>query len=527
MGRRIKTPPKGGDQLSMFLGSGSVAAKESEGATLGTKWSEQQLAIFKAAREGTGNIGVKARAGTGKTTTAVELIRRCAARGRVLYAAFNRPIADSVKPKLAGIRNVDVKTLHGLGYGILRQHDEFVQVDQDKGMRIAREVAPPDATQKFVSSINKAAKYLKGMMVEDLDQAEEVLIDAEIDAAPFATERQLAELALRAMHVSTKMLGLVDFDDQVWLPGKLGLRSRYGYNDVVIDEGQDTNEAQFRLCQAVVAPGGRIVIIGDDKQAIYAFRGADEATYDRLVQRLGATIYPLTVTYRCARSIVREANQIVPDLEAAPDAPEGTCISISPEEMRKMMRPGDFVLSRSNAALVEQCTKAIRAGIRSTIQGRDLGDTLQALVRKSCAEDVDELLEYVESWQTREVEKRQKKDRDPQPIIDRAACLIAFADGAKSIGDVLRNIAVMFDDTDDSKRVVFSTTHRAKGLERQRVFVLRDTYLRPRPFIDAYGERRFGVTSEEKNLYYVAVTRAIGELYLVTSNVSEKPGEVL
>lgn len=527
--RRAKEPmttKNAKDQLSMFLGSGgSKAPKLEQMPAQGTEWSGLQLAIYDELMHGAGNLAIEARAGSGKTTTSVEGIKRMSRHGRVLYAAFNRPIADAVKPKLAHLKNVDVKTLNGLGFSILKQLDKNVQLDQDKGIRIAREVAPPNAQQKFVTAIKRAAAFCKSLNITDLDLAETALFDQEIDAEPFATGRELAQLALRAMHASTQMLGLVDFDDQQWLPVHLDLPNKWGYDFVFIDEAQDMNETQLKLCMRSVNPDGRIVIIGDPKQAIYAFRGADLRMYDRLVERLGAKKMPLTITYRCARRIVQEANKMVPDLEAAPTAPEGTLKYISPIDMRKMMQPGDFVISRSNAALVRECTAAIRAGIKSNIQGRDLGETLRALVQKSRADDVEELLAWVEDWKVREIEKRTKKDHDTQPVVDRAECLVAFADGARSIGEVMRNIAVMFDEGDDTQRVVFSTTHRVKGLERKRVFVLRDTYLRPRYVKDEFGSKVFMVPEEEQNLYYVAVTRAIEELYLVTVGRGEEDEE--
>ncbi|MCU0208914.1 ATP-binding domain-containing protein, partial [Mycobacterium tuberculosis] len=70
--------------------------------------------------------------------------------------------------------------------------------------------------------------------------------------------------------------------------------------------------------------------------------------------------------------------------------------------------------------------------------------------------------------------------------------------------DLKETIEKLFNDVDDASKVIFSTTHKAKGLERDRVFVLINTY--------RYGP---GVTGEEANLWYVAVTRAKSELYLV------------
>ncbi len=512
-------PDPKNDQLSMFLGRSMSAIKASSSDSADeTMWSPQQKAIFAAARECTDNLAIEARAGTGKTTTAVELIKRTSARGRgrILYAAFNRAIKEDVQPKLAGVRNVDVRTLNGVGYNLLCQYDRDTQTDAEKGFRIAQEIAGPTANTRLVGAIKKAASYLRAQCITNVDEAEDVLFAMEIDAEPFATGNELAQMALRAIHASQQMLGIVDYDDQVTLPVTLGLTSKYPYDNVIIDEAQDMNEAQLRLCLRVAGSDGRIIVIGDPKQAIYVFRGADEGTYNRIANRLDAKRLLLTVTYRCAKAIVREANHFVPDLIAAPGAPEGVVSRISHDQMRKLLKPGDFVLSRTNAALVEQCTAAIRAGIRSNIQGRDLGQSLAALVRKANADDVEELTEWIEAWQVREVEKRQKKDQDPQPAIDRAQCVLAFTFGCRSVAEVLRAITTMFEDVKDADRVVFSTTHRAKGLERERVFVLAQTYLKPRPVRDPEtGVVEFIVTEEEKNLYYVAVTRAKTQLYLV------------
>lgn len=510
------TNPK--DQLSMFLGTGSVPAKPDNSV----QWSHLQQAIFDEMTNGTDNMAVEARAGTGKTTTAVEGIRRMSKRGSVIYCAFNRAIYEATKPKLSGIRNVDIKTLHGIGFGILRQHDSAVQLDQDKGMRLAREVAGENAPQKLVTGIKKAASYAKalGIGTDQYAQAEieQAIIDADLDVEPYATIEEQAQMALRAMKAAAQMTGIIDFDDQIWLPIHLGLRSKYGKDGVVIDEAQDMNPAQLRLCFASVSKNGRIGIIGDRHQAIYTFRGAGLDTFERLTKQLSAKVFPLNITYRCGKRIVREANKFVPDLTTPPGAHDGKVEHINREQMLKMLQPGDFVISRANAPLVAACTAALRAGIKANIQGRDLGQTLTTLVQKSGAEDVEELIEWVNEWRNKQVEKLQAKDRDPQPIIDRAECLLAFCDGQPSIGAVLRAIATMFEDTDDMRRVVFSSTHRAKGLERDRVFVLRDTYLKARPIKGPDGEvLGFDVPTEEKNLYYVACTRAKNELYFVTS----------
>jgi superfamily I DNA/RNA helicase len=92
--------------------------------------------------------------------------------------------------------------------------------------------------------------------------------------------------------------------------------------------------------------------------------------------------------------------------------------------------------------------------------------------------------------------------RDTTICIDKAECLLNLTEGVLTIKDLKSTIESLFNDTDDTAKVIFSTTHKAKGLERDRVFILADTYRKMNG-------------GEEANLWYVAVTRSKKELYLV------------
>src|SRR5262249_47785764 len=95
----------------------------------------------------------------------------------------------------------------------------------------------------------------------------------------------------------------IDFDDMIWLPVVLRL-SVWTYDRVFVDETQDLNAAQLELALRACRAKGRILAIGDDKQAIYRFRGADSNAVERIIRRLSAKVLPLSVTYRCAQRIV-------------------------------------------------------------------------------------------------------------------------------------------------------------------------------------------------------------------------------
>jgi superfamily I DNA/RNA helicase len=92
--------------------------------------------------------------------------------------------------------------------------------------------------------------------------------------------------------------------------------------------------------------------------------------------------------------------------------------------------------------------------------------------------------------------------KDPGACLDKAECLLNLCEGTLTIKDLKDTVEKLFNNVDDNNKVIFSTTHKAKGLERDRVFVLANTY-------------RHGCGGEEDNLWYVAITRARSELFLV------------
>jgi DNA helicase-2/ATP-dependent DNA helicase PcrA len=287
----------------------------------------------------------------------------------------------------------------------------------------------------------------------------------------------------------------------IWLPVVQNLPV-WKHDRVFVDETQDLNACQIKLVLGAVKEDGRVCAVGDPHQAIYRFRGADENAFGRVVECLDAKVMPLSVTYRCARSIVAVAQQIVPELEAAPGAIDGVVRDAWLDECRRDAAPGDFILSRTNAPLIGLCLGFLREGRKANIAGRDIGATLAAFVKKSGAANVEALRRYVDTWRDAECKRLAEKQRDTQAVDDKADCLLALSDGAASVPEVVARIEALFSDGDNGARITLSTTHKAKGLERDRVWMLAATY-----------RRRPGV--EEDNLYYVAATRAKRELVMV------------
>ena len=235
---------------------------------------------------------------------------------------------------------------------------------------------------------------------------------------------------------------------------------------------------------------------------------------------LNAKVLPLSVSYRCSKAVIREAQKMVPHIQAHEGAQEGSVQECREADMMAGVGPGDFILSRTNAPLMGVCLALLRDGTAAAIQGRDVGAKLVTQIRKAKTDDVGAMLEHLSAWTEREAVRlaARKLDAQVEVIRDVEECIRAIAAGETSCREVIAKIERMFSDGDPSKRVVLSTTHRAKGAERHNVWLLRDTYLRSRG--GKNGAPRIPPSIEEHNLYYVAVTRAKRNLYLVRGEVS-------
>jgi ATP-dependent DNA helicase UvrD/PcrA len=261
------------------------------------------------------------------------------------------------------------------------------------------------------------------------------------------------------------------------------------------------------LALSVVNKDGRIIAVGDPAQRIYSWNGADFEGFDRFRERFSPRELELPICYRCPRKVVELAQTIVPDIQVFENAIDGELIDIEISDLQKYAKPPCVVLSRYNAPLVKHCLSFIRNQIPANILGRDIGDGLLALVKKSKKKKVDAFLKWLDKWALSERTRILAKypGASTEVISDKVECLYNLCEGANSIEEVKSNIKNLFEDEDEEGNrkaiVLFSSVHKYKGKEADVVFVLMDT-------LRSFSE-------EENNIRYVAFSRAKQILYRV------------
>lgn len=491
-------------------------------------WSAQQERIFTALVAFLHHIIVRARAGCGKTTTIVEAVKRfCQAHPgkRVVVCAFNKKIAEELVTRFAGF-GVDVKTLHSIGCAIVMRAWSGIRIEgkETKGNRakaLTQAVCGdrvPDAIKKLVTRLHSLGREI-APHAKRLGDLTDILINFECEPDDEWVEAGfdnnfIEERALEAMELAASKRPLeIDFSDMIFLPVRNRWMHKYA-DLVVVDEAQDMTTAQLEIAQGICK--GKICIVGDDRQAIYGFRGADAGSLDRLKAELGADEYGLTKTYRCGKVIGLFAAEIVPDFETGDSNPEGLIYGLNTDKLADEVALGDFLLSRSTAPLVATAMSFLRAGKRTRIAGRQIGDDLIHLVKRltKSARSVPEFLERLEGWSEKEMVRASKGKTAEQAqarhdeILDKVETLRNIADGARSVADIIERLEALF--TDDGLGqagvITCSTVHRAKGLEASRVFILAETLK--------------DHNIEEQNIRYVAITRAKDTLVMVGQGFS-------
>lgn len=465
-----------------------------------------------------GHLVVRARAGTGKTTTLIEGADR-APEDRILLCAFNKQTAEVLNSRITN-PNAQAKTMHALGFAAIRANLGSVSVApfgkraDDLTNRVCGKDVPLPIRRLIGKLHTKARDMSPSVLTQEAMELLAMKFDLEPDDAygrdyhlPFVASRAIAAMALAAYEDAPGREG-IDYADMIYLPlVKYWLEPSYGL--VVVDEAQDLTLAQLEMVQRVGA-GGRICVVGDDRQAIYGFRGADTGSLDRLKGELNAAELPLTTTYRCAQSIVRRARRLVSDIEAAPSNPEGIVDDCHYDDLFTLAQPGDFILSRLNAPLVSLTMRFLREKKRAIMLGKDIGAGLNSLLTKLGLSkkhgSVPQMLIRLDSWENKSVNRYANLglldmvDR----VHDQADMLRALANGTDDVAELQTRIDFLFTDVPEGTQIRCSSIHKAKGLESDRVFVLSESLYRRGP------------SQEEDNLSYVSTTRAKTHLTFVT-----------
>ncbi|MBC7844416.1 MAG: UvrD-helicase domain-containing protein, partial [Gemmatimonadaceae bacterium] len=276
-----------------------------------------------------GPLLVLAGAGSGKTRVLTTRIARLIEAERVpphriLAVTFTNKAAGEMRDRIGRLiggtpQGMWVGTFHAIGARLLRRDAErvgrtsqFTIYDEDDALGVVRRLMEAQR----ISTKEWAPKAVLGQISDAKNALVPPAEYARLARDPLS---QVVAKVYPAYDETLRAQNAVGFDDLLTLPVQLlqenpsvlaGYRDRFSF--ILVDEYQDTNKAQYQLVSLLAGSAGNVMVVGDDDQSIYGWRGADiRNILDFEREFPTATVVRLEENYRSTPEILALANAAI------------------------------------------------------------------------------------------------------------------------------------------------------------------------------------------------------------------------
>ena len=274
------------------------------------------------------NLLVLAGAGSGKTRVLVHRIawllsvENCSPYS-IMAVTFTNKAAAEMRHRIDQLLGTSqggmwIGTFHGLAHRLLRAHhldaglpQDFQILDSDDQLRLLKRLIKAMNLDEKQWPARQGMWYING-------KKDEGLRPKHIESYGNPVEQTWLRI-YQAYQEACDRAGLVDFAElllrahELWL-NKPHILNHYRerFSNVLVDEFQDTNNIQYAWIRMLAGDSGRVIIVGDDDQSIYGWRGAQVENIQRFLQDFpGAETIRLEQNYRSTNNILKAANTLI------------------------------------------------------------------------------------------------------------------------------------------------------------------------------------------------------------------------
>ncbi len=287
--------------------------------------NEKQREAVAAPRS---NLLVLAGAGSGKTRVLVHRIawlmavENCSPYS-IMAVTFTNKAAAEMRHRIEQLIGTSqggmwIGTFHGLAHRLLRAHhldanlpQDFQILDSEDQLRLLKRLIKAMNLDDKQWPARQAMWYING-------KKDEGLRPKNIESYGNPVEQTWLRI-YQAYQEACDRAGLVDFAElllrahELWL-NKPHILNHYRerFTNVLVDEFQDTNNIQYAWIRMLAGDTGKVIIVGDDDQSIYGWRGAQVENIQRfLTDFKGAETIRLEQNYRSTNNILKAANTLI------------------------------------------------------------------------------------------------------------------------------------------------------------------------------------------------------------------------
>jgi DNA helicase-2/ATP-dependent DNA helicase PcrA len=304
-------------------------------------------------------IKVVAPAGSGKTQTVINRVLEKIGKGanpeRLLVLTFDNSAVGAVRTKLESqLKKQRVKldsepvirTLNAYGYQVLREYvvEEYKPIIEDYRRRRLLKDVKEELKNKSLERFNALPKKIRdNYYTEYFSLLKNELFDPRdfdsqrfteyvlggVQSEPFFENPQNKQSVtfviqsliwlFKALDLAMRQHKLMDFDDQKLRAYKAIINNQElrnilqnKYTEIIVDEFQDINKLDFEFLR-ILSEKTKLIVVGDDDQAIYGFRGCTPDYIIDLDRHLNHRVasYELSINYRCPPNIIAHADRLI------------------------------------------------------------------------------------------------------------------------------------------------------------------------------------------------------------------------
>lgn len=476
---------------------------------------------------------INAVAGSGKTTTLLEYAKRNS-NLKILYLAYNKSLQISLQEKLKdyNLPYMHISTIHSLAYNRIEAYNYTLAHD-------LKNQVIENLLIKHELTINQKAYYPIAEYVALMKD----LVNFYCNSSLIALDSKLIESYKKQSELGAKILELINKNEKrviEHLKTILGamknkiidathdfylkmfylnkkVSANLPYDLILVDEAQDISDVMIGI---VENQSCRRIYVGDSFQQIYTFRFATNA-----LNKIDLPSYDLTKSFRFGDNFAKVLQN---NLNSLYEINSSKLLKISGLEKTTLIGKNhiDFskpfcVIARSTFGLIQQLVYFIHDKKKIYFEGgynsySFMNQTVYSIFYLKQKKNDKITIDEIKDFETINELEQFAKDTKNQDYLNIIKFINTYGDNIFEINKKIKEFLVS--DKKDAD-IIFTTTHKSKGLEYEQV-VMADDFISKKEIVNTKNRLSYQKANEELNIYYVAATRAKNVIQLADLNLT-------
>lgn len=481
---------------------------------------------------------INAVAGSGKTTTLLEYAKKNS-HLKILYLAYNKSLQVEILEKLKTyqLSNMSVSTIHSLAYNRIGAYN--YQLTNDLKIGILEKLVcgfeqithqkQYYPTPEYLALIKDLVNFYCNSSLVALDSK---LLNAykkqsDLDAKILELLSNEKKVLNHLKHILSSMKNKIieathDFYLKMFYLNKKAC-SNFGFDLILVDEAQDISDVMIGIVENQTCEK---IYVGDSFQQIYSFRYATNA-----LNKIDLPSYDLSKSFRFSNDYALKLSQ---DLNKLYEVKSNYKLKIFGIESNTLIGEEHIdtkkpicIISRTTFGLIQKLVHYIHDDVKIYFEGgynsySFMNQTVYSIFylkqKKNDKITIDEIKDFESIYDLEQFAKETKN----QDYLNVIKFINTYGD---NIFEINKKVKAKLVNDKSQADVIFTTTHKAKGLEYDQV-IMADDFITKKELFNTKNPLSYQKAIEELNIYYVAATRVKKAINMANLDLNYTPSEI-